>query len=162
MADIKNTKYSDSDNEVLSTYLKAIDKIPLLTYEEEYELALKAKNGDKKARERLINSNLRFVVSVAKKFKGQGMPLEDLINEGNIGLMTAVDKFEPEKGYHFISYAVWWVRQAILKANSPSCGVGQIYDGTFSGKLTEGNGVFAGMLKRLGVEIITEKEKIKW
>ena len=116
MADIKNTKYSDSDNEVLSTYLKAIDKIPLLTYEEEYELALKAKNGDKKARERLINSNLRFVVSVAKKFKGQGMPLEDLINEGNIGLMTAVDKFEPEKGYHFISYAVWWVRQAILKA----------------------------------------------
>lgn len=116
MADIKNTKYSDSDNEVLSTYLKAIDKIPLLTYEEEYELALKAKNGDKKAREKLINSNLRFVVSVAKKFRGQGMPLEDLINEGNIGLMTAVDKFEPEKGYHFISYAVWWVRQAILKA----------------------------------------------
>ena len=115
MADIKNTKYSDSDNEVLSTYLKAIDKIPLLTYEEEYELALKAKNGDKKAREKLINANLRFVVSVAKKFRGQGMPLEDLINEGNIGLMTAVDKFEPEKGYHFISYAVWWVRQAILK-----------------------------------------------
>lgn len=116
MADVKNTKYSDSDNEVLSTYLKAIDRIPLLTYDEEYELALKAKNGDKKARERLINSNLRFVVSIAKKFRGQGMPLEDLINEGNIGLMTAVDKFEPEKGYHFISYAVWWVRQAILKA----------------------------------------------
>ena len=116
MADVKNTKYSDSDNEVLSTYLKTIDKIPLLTYDEEYELALKAKNGDKKAREKLINANLRFVVSVAKKFIGQGMPLEDLINEGNIGLMTAVDKFEPEKGYHFISYAVWWVRQAILKA----------------------------------------------
>ena len=116
MADVKNTKYSDSDNEVLSTYLKTIDKIPLLTYDEEYELALKAKNGDKKAREKLINANLRFVVSVAKKFRGQGMPLEDLSNEGNIGLMTAVDKFEPEKGYHFISYAVWWVRQAILKA----------------------------------------------
>lgn len=109
-------RYSDSDNEVLSSYLAAIDKIPLLTYEEEYELALKAKNGDRKARERLINSNLRFVVSVAKKFRGQGMALEDLIDEGNIGLMTAVDKFEPEKGYHFISYAVWWVRQAILKA----------------------------------------------
>ena len=116
MADVKNTKYSDSDNEVLSSYLKAIDKLPLLTYDEEYEIALKAKNGDKKAREKLINANLRFVVSVAKKFRGQGMPLEDLINEGNIGLMTAVDKFEPEKGYHFISYAVWWVRQAILKA----------------------------------------------
>ena len=116
MADNNALRYSDSDNEVLSTYLKAIDKIPLLTYEEEYDLALKAKNGDKKAREKLINSNLRFVVSVAKKFRGQGIPLEDLINEGNIGLMTAVDKFEPEKGYHFISYAVWWVRQAILKA----------------------------------------------
>ena len=116
MADNNALRYSDSDNEVLSTYLKAIDKIPRLTYEEEYDLALKAKNGDKKARERLINSNLRFVVSVAKKFRGQGIPLEDLINEGNIGLMTAVDKFEPEKGYHFISYAVWWVRQAILKA----------------------------------------------
>ena len=116
MADNNALRYSDSDNEVLSTYLKAIDKIPLLTYEEEYDLALKAKNGDKKARERLINSNLRFVVSVAKKFRGQGIPLEDLINEGNIGLMTAVDKFEPEKGYHFISYAVCWVRQAILKA----------------------------------------------
>ena len=116
MADNNALRYSDSDNEVLSTYLKAIDKIPLLTYEEEYDLALKAKNGDKKARERLINSNLRFVVSVAKKFRGQGIPLEDLINEGNIGLMTAVDKFEPEKGYHFNSYAVWWVRQAILKA----------------------------------------------
>ena len=116
MADNNALRYSDSDNEVLSTYLKAIDKIPLLTYEEEYDLALKAKNGDKKARERLINSNLRFVVSVAKKFRGQGIPLEDLIDEGNIGLMTAVDKFEPEKGYHFISYAVWWVRQAILKA----------------------------------------------
>ena len=116
MADNNALRYSDSDNEVLSTYLKAIDKIPLLTYEEEYDLALKAKNGDKKARERLINSNLRFVVSVAKKFRGQGIPLEDIINEGNIGLMTAVDKFEPEKGYHFISYAVWWVRQAILKA----------------------------------------------
>ena len=116
MADVKNTKYSDSDNEVLSSYLKAIDKLPLLTYDEEYEIALKAKNGDKKTREKLINANLRFVVSVAKKFRGQGMPLEDLINEGNIGLMTAVDKFEPEKGYHFISYAVWWVRQAILKA----------------------------------------------
>lgn len=116
MADNNALRYSDSDNEVLSTYLKAIDKIPLLTYEEEYDLAVKAKNGDKKARERLINSNLRFVVSVAKKFRGQGIPLEDLINEGNIGLMTAVDKFEPEKGYHFISYAVWWVRQAILKA----------------------------------------------
>ena len=90
MADNNALRYSDSDNEVLSTYLKAIDKIPLLTYEEEYDLALKAKNGDKKARERLINSNLRFVVSVSKKFRGRGIRLEDVINEGNIGLVTAV------------------------------------------------------------------------
>lgn len=108
----------DNDNEVLSMYLEEINKVPMLSYEEEYELALKAKNGDKRARERIINANLRFVVSVAKKFKGQGLPLSDLINEGNIGLITAIDKFEPEKGYHFISYAVWWIRQSIMKAIS--------------------------------------------
>ena len=117
-ANIKKNEYldSDSDNEVLSIYLREINRIPLLTHEEETELAVKAKNGDKAARERLINSNLRFVVSVAKKFRGQGLPLLDLINEGNIGLITAIDKFEPDKGYHFISYAVWWIRQSILKA----------------------------------------------
>lgn len=106
----------NSENEILSSYLKAIDKIPLLSYEDEYSLALKAKNGDKKSRDKLANSNLRFVVSIAKKYRGQGMSLEDLISEGNIGLLTAIDKFEPEKGYHFISYAVWWIRQSILKA----------------------------------------------
>ena len=108
----------DNDNELLSLYLEDINKIPMLSYEEEYELAIKAKNGDKRAKERIINANLRFVVSVAKKFKGQGLPLSDLINEGNIGLITAIDKFEPEKGYHFISYAVWWIRQSIMKAIS--------------------------------------------
>lgn len=109
---------NDTDNEVISLYLKEINRIPLLSYDEEYELAIKAKNGDKKARERILNSNLRFVVSVAKKFRGQGLPLVDLINEGNVGLITALDKFEPEKGYHFISYAVWWIRQSIMKALS--------------------------------------------
>lgn len=108
----------ENDNEVLSIYLAEINRIPLITHEEEYELALKAKHGDKAAREKLLNSNLRFVVSVAKKFRGQGLPLSDLINEGNIGLITALDKFEPEKGYHFISYAVWWIRQSIMKAIS--------------------------------------------
>ncbi len=108
----------DNDNEVLSIYLAEINRIPLISHDEEYELALKAKSGDKAAREKLLNANLRFVVSVAKKFRGQGLPLSDLINEGNIGLITALDKFEPEKGYHFISYAVWWIRQAIMKAIS--------------------------------------------
>ena len=108
----------ENDNEVLSIYLREINRIPLLSYDEEYELALKAKAGDKAARDRIINANLRFVVSVAKKFRGNGLPLSDLIDEGNIGLITALDKFEPEKGYHFISYAVWWIRQSIMKALS--------------------------------------------
>ena len=106
----------DDDKDVLSIYLKEINRIPMISHEEENELALKAKAGDKRAREKLINSNLRFVVTVAKKYQGQGLTLEDLINEGNLGLLTALEKFEPEKGYHFISYAVWWIRQSILKA----------------------------------------------
>ena len=119
MEDIKRKEMmTESDNEVLSIYLREINRIPLISHEEEYELAVKAKSGDRKAREKLLNANLRFVVSVAKKFRGQGLPLSDLINEGNIGLITALDKFEPEKGYHFISYAVWWIRQSIMKAIS--------------------------------------------
>lgn len=113
-----NTAFLDSDDEVLSMYLNEINRIPMLSYDEEYQLALKAKEGDKKAFDRIINANLRFVVSVAKKYRGQGMALSDLINEGNIGLITALEKFEPEKGYHFISYAVWWIRQSIMKAIS--------------------------------------------
>lgn len=117
---MSNTNFNSNiqDEEILSTYLKEINKIPLLSPEQEYLLSVKAKNGDKKAREVLINSNLRFVVNVAKKFQGQGLAIEDLIEEGNIGLMTALDKFNPEKGYHFISYAVWWIRQSIMKAIS--------------------------------------------
>ncbi|MBQ5391811.1 MAG: RNA polymerase sigma factor RpoD/SigA [Spirochaetales bacterium] len=105
-----------AENGALSMYLKDIEKIPLIGRDEEYDLAMRAKNGDDAARERLVNGNLRFVVSIAKQFQGRGLPLIDLISEGNIGLLTAIDKFEPEKGYHFISYAVWWIRQAILKA----------------------------------------------
>lgn len=118
MEDTMKKEMMENDNEVLSIYLKEINRIPLISHDEEYELALKAKNGDKAARDKLLRANLRFVVSVAKKFRGQGLPLSDLINEGNIGLITALDKFEPEKGYHFISYAVWWIRQSIMKAIS--------------------------------------------
>ncbi|OQB67532.1 MAG: RNA polymerase sigma factor SigA [Spirochaetes bacterium ADurb.Bin133] len=103
-------------NNSLSYYLGEISKIPLLTREEEQKLALRARNGDELAKEKLIKSNLRFVVAVAKKYRNQGIPLSDLINEGNIGLLTAIDKFDVSLGYHFISYAVWWIRQAILKA----------------------------------------------
>ena len=100
----------------LAIYFKEIDSIPLMTREEEYELAVKAKQGDILARDRIVKANLRFVVSVAKKYQCSAFELNDLINEGNIGLMIAIDKFDPEKGYHFISYAVWWIRQTILKA----------------------------------------------
>ena len=107
-----------NDDSVLTTYLKEINKIPLLSRDEESELALRASKGDKEAKKRLVNANLRFVVSVAKKYRNLGMDLSDLISEGNIGLMTAVDRFDPEKGFHFISYAVWWIRQSIIKAIS--------------------------------------------
>ena len=116
MANINTNRSNNAENGALSMYLRDIEKIPLIGREEEYDLAMKAKNGDAAARERLVNGNLRFVVSIAKQFQGRGLPLIDLISEGNVGLLTAIDKFEPEKGYHFISYAVWWIRQSILKA----------------------------------------------
>ena len=89
-----------------------------MTREEEEEDAKKAARGDREAKRRLINANLRFVVSIAKRYKNQGLPMEDLISEGNIGLINAIEKFDVTKGYHFISYAVWWIRQAILKSIS--------------------------------------------
>ncbi|AEC01857.1 sigma-70 family RNA polymerase sigma factor [Parasphaerochaeta coccoides] len=106
------------DVNILSIYLKEINRIPMLTHEEEYKVAKLAAEGNQKARNRLVESNLRFVVNIAKKYQNQGLPLGDLINEGNIGLMNAIEKFDVDKGYHFISYAVWWIRQAILKAIS--------------------------------------------
>ena len=104
------------DENILAMYLKEINKIPMLSREEEVELAQKAQAGDKAAKNKLVNSNLRFVVNVAKKYQNHGLDLSDLISEGNLGLLTAVDKFDVTKGYHFISYAVWWIRQSILKA----------------------------------------------
>lgn len=105
-----------NDDSVLSMYLKEINKVPLLSHEEQSALALEAQKGNKQARDKIVNANLRFVVNVAKNYQNHGLDLVDLISEGNIGLLTAVDKFQPEKGYHFISYAVWWIRQSILKA----------------------------------------------
>jgi RNA polymerase primary sigma factor len=104
------------DDEVLALYLKDINRIPLLTREEEITLSQKAKNGDKAAKDKIVTANLRFVVNIAKKYQNHGLDLTDLISEGNIGILTAIEKFEPSKGYHFISYAVWWIRQSILKA----------------------------------------------
>jgi RNA polymerase primary sigma factor len=113
-------RYSDLgsglDVSSLSVYLREINKIPLLTREEEVDLAKRAREGEQNAKDRLIQANLRFVVNVAKKYQNQGLTLSDLISEGNLGLITAVDKFDVDKGYHFISYAVWWIKQSILKA----------------------------------------------
>jgi len=106
----------NSDENILSIYLKEINKVPLLTREEEQNYARGAADGDPLAKNKLIQANLRFVVNVAKKYQNQGLPLADLISEGNIGLMNAIERFDVSKGYHFISYAVWWIRQAILKA----------------------------------------------
>jgi RNA polymerase primary sigma factor len=105
-----------NDENILAIYLKDINRIPLLSHEEEAQLAIKAKQGDKAAKNKIVNANLRFVVNVAKKYQKHGLDLTDLISEGNIGLLIAIDKFDVTKGYHFISYAVWWIRQSILKA----------------------------------------------
>lgn len=104
------------DDEMMDLYLKDINRIPLLTAEEEKKLAVEARNGSKSAKNKLVNANLRFVVAIAKTYQGRGFELMDLISEGNLGLMTAVDHFDVSKGYKFISYAVWWIRQSIQKA----------------------------------------------
>ena len=107
---------SSLDANVLSIYLKEINRVPLLSREEEDRYARLAAQGDQAAKDMLVKGNLRFVVNVAKKYQNQGLPLADLISEGNIGLINAIERYDVDKGYHFISYAVWWIRQAILKA----------------------------------------------
>jgi RNA polymerase primary sigma factor len=104
------------DENILSLYLKEINRIPLLTRGEEDTYARAAARGEQHAKDMLVKSNLRFVVNIAKKYQNQGLPLSDLISEGNIGLINAIERYDVDKGYHFISYAVWWIRQAILKA----------------------------------------------
>jgi RNA polymerase primary sigma factor len=105
-----------NEKTAVQIYLKQIENIPVLSREEEESVALKAAEGDQMAKEKLIISNLRFVVSIAVKYQNLGLPLMDLINEGNMGLIRAVEKFDVSKGFKFISYARWWIRHFILKA----------------------------------------------
>ena len=107
---------TNRDAESLDKYFQEISKIGLITADEEVELALKIKAGNSKALDSLVSANLRFVVSVAKQYQGQGLKLSDLINEGNLGLVKAAKRFDETRGFKFISYAVWWIRQAIMQA----------------------------------------------
>ncbi len=117
MRQLKITKsITNRESASLDKYLQDIGKEPLITVEEEVELAQRIKKGDKAALEKLVRANLRFVVSVAKQYQNQGLSLSDLINEGNLGLIKAAEKFDETRGFKFISYAVWWIRQSILQA----------------------------------------------
>ena len=117
MRQLKITKQvTNRESKSLDKYLQDISRIPLITAEEEVELAQLIKNGDQKALDTLTTANLRFVVSVSKQYQNQGLTLPDLINEGNAGLVKAAKRFDETRGFKFISYAVWWIRQAILQA----------------------------------------------
>ncbi|MFA6701364.1 MAG: RNA polymerase sigma factor RpoD/SigA [Dysgonamonadaceae bacterium] len=117
MRQLKITKsITNRESASLDKYLQEIGREDLITVEEEVELAQAIKKGDKKALEKLTRANLRFVVSVAKQYQNQGLSLPDLINEGNLGLIKAAEKFDETRGFKFISYAVWWIRQSILQA----------------------------------------------
>ena len=116
LAGLSETEEQDMDDDPIRLYLHDIGKEELITPEEEVELAKRIKMGDQEALEKLTKANLRFVVSVAKQYQHQGLSLPDLINEGNLGLIKAAKKFDETKGFKFISYAVWWIRQCILQA----------------------------------------------
>ncbi|MEP7195652.1 MAG: RNA polymerase sigma factor RpoD/SigA [Saprospiraceae bacterium] len=109
-------KITSRESEGLEKYLQEVGKISMLTPEEEVDLSKRIKTGDQLALETMVNSNLRFVVSVAKQYQNNGLSLNDLINEGNIGLLKAAKRFDESKGFKFITYAVWWIRQSILQA----------------------------------------------
>ncbi len=109
-------QFTNRESQSLDKYLQDIGKVDLLTPEEEIELAIRIKRGDQSAMEKLTKANLRFVVSVAKQYQNQGLSLGDLINEGNLGLIKSVRRFDETRGFKFISYAVWWIRQSILQA----------------------------------------------
>lgn len=156
-------------DEVLGIYLKEINKIPLLNHDEETELAVKAKNGDKAARDKIVNANLRFVINVAKNYQNRGLDLCDLISEGNIGLLTAIEKFDVTKGYHFISYAVWWIRQTIMKAvcekgraiRLPMNRVNELVQIEKARKIVHGKGTEAEEIEEIAAMLGMERQHVR-
>lgn len=117
MRQLKISKqFTNRENKSLDKYLNEISKVPMIDAHEEVELARRIREGDQAALEKLVNANLRFVVSVSKQYQNQGLTLGDLINEGNLGLIKAAKRFDETRGFKFISYAVWWIRQSILQA----------------------------------------------
>jgi len=117
MRQLKISKqFTNRENKSLDKYLNEISKVPMIDAQEEVELARRIREGDQAALEKLVNANLRFVVSVSKQYQNQGLTLGDLINEGNMGLIKAAKRFDETRGFKFISYAVWWIRQSILQA----------------------------------------------
>jgi len=122
MRQLKITKsITKRESESISLYLSEVSQIPLLKDGEEHELFQKITQGDKQAFQKVINANLRFVISVAKQYQNQGLELNDLINEGNLGLIKAATKFDTSRGFKFISYAVWWIRQSIMQSIAENC-----------------------------------------
>jgi RNA polymerase primary sigma factor len=105
---------TNRESESLEKYLREINQVPLLTPDEETALVIRIQQGDRVAADQLVKANLRFVVSVAKQYQGQGLSLSDLINEGNVGLIRSIERFDPSRGFKFISFAVWWIRQSII------------------------------------------------
>ena len=145
MQQLKITKsITNRESQTFVAYLREISKQPMLSAEEEAELACKIRTGNKAALNRLVNANLRFVVSVAKQFHGSGLPLPDLVNEGNMGLLHATKRFDETKGFKFISYAVWWIRQRIMKA------------------IAEQRHIVRFPISRLGLNAKIEKQKCLW
>lgn len=139
------------DSRNLKLYLQQISKFPTLTLEEEKELGRRIRNGDKKAQKKIIESNLRFVVSYVKKYRGMGLGLLDLIHEGNIGLIEAAKRYDPEKNVKFISYAVWWIRQAVIHALSHYSRIYHIPQ-KISDQMSEMKRVKSALKKELGRE----------
>lgn len=112
---------TDRQDASLGSYFKDVSRLSMISQDEEIELTKKVKEGDEKSMKRLVEANLRFVISVAKQYQNKGLPLVDLIQEGNLGMLQAAKLFDPNKGFRFISYAVWWIRQSIMKAISDQC-----------------------------------------